>query len=249
MPDIKLTIITVCFNAESTIRRCIQSIGVNENVQYIVIDGASVDGTMEILKEYIDTIDVLVSEKDNGIYDAMNKGLSFAEGKFVTFLNADDSYTANGLESMLTALSSSPEDVDVFYGDWIGVDSHGIKKLRNANHILKSKYSLCHQAIAAKRSIFIDTAGFNTKYKYCADFDLISLWVASGKIFKKISNCIVEFSECGASANYYYYSAREAITIALHRHKSPWALAFILRTILFTIRTFLIKYKKSYFKI
>jgi glycosyltransferase involved in cell wall biosynthesis len=88
----KISIITVCFNCEGLIERTIKSVidQTYTNVQYIIIDGGSTDDTLNVIKRYEDSIDVLLSESDNGIYDAMNKGLNYATGDLVYFLNAGD---------------------------------------------------------------------------------------------------------------------------------------------------------------
>jgi glycosyltransferase involved in cell wall biosynthesis len=91
-----ITVITVVFNAKDTVRTCIDSVlaqGV-DNLEYIVVDGGSTDGTLEILRGYEARLTRLISEPDEGIYDAMNKGLKLATGQFVHFLNADDKYVS-----------------------------------------------------------------------------------------------------------------------------------------------------------
>jgi glycosyltransferase involved in cell wall biosynthesis len=91
---LKISVVTVCFNAKNTISSCIDSVLKQEyeNVEYIVIDGVSNDGTLEILESYKDSIDYFISEPDGGIYDAMNKGIALASGDWMIFLNADDEF-------------------------------------------------------------------------------------------------------------------------------------------------------------
>ena len=95
-----ISIITVCYNAEGTIEQTIRSVlnQTYKNIEYIIIDGFSTDNTLNIIERYKDSIAMVVSERDQGIYDAMNKGLSLAKGCFIGFLNADDWYDENALE-------------------------------------------------------------------------------------------------------------------------------------------------------
>lgn len=105
----KFSIVTVCRNAEKTIERTIRSVIAQTypNKEFVVIDGASSDGTRAILEKYRDKIDVVVSEPDKGIYDAMNKGVSRATGDYVIFINADDYfYDDRALEHAAGTLSS-----------------------------------------------------------------------------------------------------------------------------------------------
>ncbi len=118
MHDLKISVITVSFNAQSTIERSIQSvISQNyDNVEYIIIDGRSSDSTVSIAEKYRDHIKVLVSEPDKGIYDAMNKGIALATGDVVGILNADDFFTN---EYVLTVVADAfkNNNTAVVYGD------------------------------------------------------------------------------------------------------------------------------------
>jgi glycosyltransferase involved in cell wall biosynthesis len=234
-----LTVITVCFNTESTIRNCIESVacGKTADVEYLIIDGASTDSTLTIARQYSGAIDFLVSEPDNGIFDAMNKGLALAKGEFVAFLNADDLYLPTTISIVLDAIRKDKNNVDVFYGDWIGVNGRGEEILRKAEHRLRSRYMLCHQAMIARRSIFPSPNGFNCRYQFCADFDLILWWQAKRFRFKRIPNQLVRFSEVGASSRYYMKSSLESMLIVIFRGRSPWNLLLLIRGLAFLIKT------------
>jgi glycosyltransferase involved in cell wall biosynthesis len=233
-----LSIITVCFNAESTFRDCLQSVaqGKSPEVEYLVIDGFSTDGTLDIIQEFPEIVDTLISEPDGGIFDAMNKGLKNAVGDYVVFLNADDRFLPGAIPVILNAIRTACDDVDVFYGDWIGVDASGAEHARRANHRLRWRYALCHQAVVARRTIFPVPPSFNPRYRLCADFDLILAWQAQGAHFKRIAQPIVLFSEVGSSAKFIRRSAWESIVIALRRAKSLWALVFSARVALYVAR-------------
>ncbi|MEZ4901049.1 MAG: glycosyltransferase family 2 protein [Spirosomataceae bacterium] len=127
----KISIITVVFNGQDTIRDCIESV-LNQSyhdIEYIIIDGKSTDNTIEIVKEYGTKIAVFVSEKDNGIYDAMNKGIACATGDVVGILNADDFYSNTRIiEKIVNALNTT--QADGVYGDLIYVDNKNTKKIK-----------------------------------------------------------------------------------------------------------------------
>ena len=168
----------------------------------MIIDGASTDSTLSIAREYPNVVDNLISEPDNGIFDAMNKGLVLAKGKFVAFLNADDRYLPTTISSSLDAIREDKDNVDVLYGDWIAVSARGTDTPHKADHRLRWRYILCHQAVIAKRSIFPSPDGFDLRYKLCADFNLILFWQAESACFKRIPNQLVRFSEVGASSKF-----------------------------------------------
>lgn len=223
-----LSVITVCFNAASSLRDCIQSVadGKTAEVEYLIIDGASTDATLDIVRHYPTVVDILISERDGGIFDAMNKGLSKAVGDYVAFLNADDHYLPGAISAILDVLRKEQNEVDVLYGDWIGVDACGAIHDRRADHHLKWRHALCHQAVVAKRTMFPTPQGFDLRYRLCADFDLILRWQAEGVRFKRLAQPIVRFSEIGSSAKFVRRSAWESIVIALRRAQYPWALVF-----------------------
>ncbi len=130
---VKLSIITVCYNAEKTIKRTIESI-LNQsykNFEWVVVDGKSKDKTMDIINGYLskfkdDGINVtLVSEKDNGAYDAMNKGSLLAKGEYLTYMNADDTYYDNfAIEKF--AKKANESTADIIYGNTMFVKSGGV---------------------------------------------------------------------------------------------------------------------------
>ena len=174
----KVSVITVCRNAAHSLERAIGSVvGQSyKNIEYVVIDGASTDGTLDILAKWRDKIAVLVSEPDDGIYDAMNKGIRKATGDLIYFLNSDDYlYSPKAVELMVDFMRSRP-DVDVAYGG-IEVRMKGQAPhvfmppaAENALEFLVSG-SLPHQATFARRSTFAETGLFDTSYRSHADYD------------------------------------------------------------------------------
>ena len=175
----QLSIITITYNAEQYLERTIQSI-VNQSVQdfeYLIIDGKSKDGTLQIAEKYKNRVNKLISEPDKGLYDAMNKGLKNAKGDFVWFMNAGDEI--NDKDAVKRIFQFVTDKIDVLYGDTFFVDNDGnIKGLRSeiTPHRLpidlkwqdmKLGMLVCHQAFIARKSI----APFYMEDNLSADVD------------------------------------------------------------------------------
>lgn len=198
----KISIITVVYNAKSLIERTIISVlsQTYTNIEYIIIDGGSSDGTLEIAEKYQHDIAVILSGKDNGIYDAMNKGLSTATGDFVLFLNAGDELYSTEIISKIVSLG----DADVYYGNTAIVNENGVvlgdRRLSPPEELnwRSLKFGMCvsHQSFIAKRSL---CDKYNLKYAVSADIDwVIQVLKKSNKIVNT-KNYISKFLEGGAS--------------------------------------------------
>lgn len=153
----KISIVTVCYNAETTIRATMVSVLEQSynNLEYIVIDGLSKDNTMsivsEVLKDYPERDVKIVSEKDKGIYDAMNKGAKLATGEWLNFMNSGDTFTS---PEVLTSIFSKPisEDTTLLYSDHYIPQPSG-KKMLVPNDMRHSPYRFCHQCIIYRRKL------------------------------------------------------------------------------------------------
>ena len=173
----KISIITVVYNAVGLLERTINSVLAQTypHIEYIIIDGASTDGTLSIIEKYRTKIHTIISEKDKGIYDAMNKGLHNATGGYVLFLNAgDELYSTTTLQEIF---SLSP-NADVYYGNTKVIDELG-KELGNRRHTppkqltwTSLKYGMCvsHQSFIAKRTLCDD---YNLQYRIAAALFLL----------------------------------------------------------------------------
>lgn len=169
----KVTVVTVCFNAATLIEDTIKSVisQTYKNIEYIIIDGGSTDGTVEIIKKYTPHIAFWKSEPDNGIYDAMNKGLSHATGLWINFMNAGDTFYCD--ETLSSIFKYQLEDKNIVYGDTLFVREDG-------NHVEKSfetdflerNMPTCHQSFFVKTQ-YAKEIGFETRYKYAADYNMI----------------------------------------------------------------------------
>ena len=125
----KISLITVSYNSEETIRDTFESVRIQKiqgfDLEYIHVDGLSKDSTMDISMEFDDIVARRISEKDSGIYNAMNKGIQLATGDVIGFLNSDDTYASNDILYSISQLFNSDEDLDIVYGDIDYVDSAG----------------------------------------------------------------------------------------------------------------------------
>ncbi|MBO5749883.1 MAG: glycosyltransferase [Bacteroidaceae bacterium] len=177
-----ITIVTVTYNAEGTLERTLKSVEMQThgNVEHIIMDGASKDGTLAIAqayKERNDDRDIrIVSEPDKGLYDAMNKAIALASGEYICFLNAGDKlHNPQTLEFIVHIAQHNP-DAGVIYGDTDIVDDNGMKlrerRLSPPKRLnwrsFKNGMLVCHQAFYAKRSI---VPAYDLSYRFSADFD------------------------------------------------------------------------------
>jgi glycosyltransferase involved in cell wall biosynthesis len=184
----KLSIITIVYNNARDIERTIQSV-INQTykkIEYIIIDGASTDGTLDIVNQYQDHISKIVSEPDKGIYDAMNKGMALATGDYILFMNSGDEIYDN---QTVEAVFASADWADIYYGE-TEMYNDNWESLGKRRHEAPEEFdwksfkygmSISHQAIYVKKSI---TVPYDLQYKYSADID----WII--KAAKKASNIV-----------------------------------------------------------
>ena len=179
----KISIITVCLNSERTIERTINSV-LNQsykNIEYIIIDGESKDNTLNIINSYKSKINKIVSEKDNGIYDAFNKGLDLFSGEIVGFVNADD-YLMPDAMKILVDYYNRNENVDFFFGSvkkhW-GV-LHGYKPWKI--HYTWGFYSSHSTGFYIKKDAAKVVGKYNTKYKFSSDYDYFYRMIVKHKL-------------------------------------------------------------------
>lgn len=173
----KISVVTVCYNSEDVIEKTVQSV-INQtfdDFEYIIIDGASTDKTLEVVNKYKDKISKIISEKDRGIYDAMNKGIANAEGQYIIFLNADDVFLHENVLKL--AAENMNNNKDLYYGDLVFLEKATGKinnrKQDNVNYVYLCGGMLFHPAIFASKSLFEKVGVFDTKYRIAADYDWI----------------------------------------------------------------------------
>lgn len=204
---IQLSVITVTYNAASVIEKCLQSITTqkSEKLEYIVVDGLSKDQTPEIVRKFGDKVDQFVSEKDSGIYDAMNKGWQKARGEFVLFINADDVLNAGAAEKIIETISAHPEqDIHFFPVDLTSPEGRKLGQFRPALDRGDHHYysvPACHQGIVMRLSTIERLGGFDLSFKTIADFDLVIRSLKGGAKFGVSEFPVATFSLGGASAD------------------------------------------------
>jgi glycosyltransferase involved in cell wall biosynthesis len=184
----KISIITVVFNGADTILPTIRGISALNypNIEYIVVDGASTDGTVDILKEYENSITKWISEPDKGLYDAMNKGMEMATGDYFWFINAGDEPAS---PEVLNEVFPGQETADVYYGETMLIHPDGseigLRRLSPPEELnwrhFRGGMLVSHQAFIASREV---AKKYDLRYKFSADFDwcLYALKHASGVI-------------------------------------------------------------------
>lgn len=194
---ILLSIVTVTLNAKDSFGVTAESIRIvkDETVEWIVIDGASSDGTQNLIRSYFDDIDVFVSEPDNGIFDAMNKARERVNGRFILFLNAGDKII-NGFKLLDELKVACEKPLDVIVGDCIFYDHHN-KKLCKANLNKISEISwdmpIIHQSMLFPKQLLEKFNWYDTKYQVVSDYDLLIRMVKGKVNFQSLGYPISEF--------------------------------------------------------
>lgn len=205
----KISLITVCYNSAKTIEDTIKSVVVQSypNIEYIIIDGGSTDGTIDIIKKYSDKIFKFISEPDQGIYDAMNKGIHLATGEVIGIINSDDFYYGGSvLYNVMKEFEDS--DADIVYGDIIYVDRLDKKKQvrywktgKYKEKKLHSGWIIPHPGLFIKKEIYNKFGLFNLDFKIAADYELILRFLLKGIKVRYIPEIIVSMREGGYSAS------------------------------------------------
>lgn len=224
-----LSIITVTYNAEQVLETTLQSVisQTYHHIEYILIDGASKDRTLAIAEKYRDRIQLLISEPDRGLYDAMNKGIALATGEYVCFLNAGDSFHQDDtLQQMMQSIKGR-ELPDVLYGETALVDGKGhflrMRRL-SAPEVLTWKsfrqgMLVCHQAFIARRTLM---QPYNLNYRYSADFDWCIRILKKAKTIHNTHLTLIDYLDEGMTTQNRKASLMERFRIMVH-HYGLWS--------------------------
>jgi glycosyltransferase involved in cell wall biosynthesis len=198
-----ISVITVVFNGEQYIEETILNVlsQTYTNVEYLIIDGGSSDGTLNIIKKHQQKIK-LISEPDHGIYDAMNKGVSLSSGDWIIFINAGDSFYEQETLEKLNSFIQSNYATDLIFGDVNMVLSNGKsqKRILHNKILFLVRNMICHQCILYSKNIFNDIGLFDTKYKLSSDFEHFIRARSFPKKILKINEVIANYSLDGISA-------------------------------------------------
>ncbi len=236
-----ITIITVSYNAVSIIEETILSV-INQtypNIEYIVIDGGSTDGTIDIIKKYEDKINYWISEPDKGIYDAMNKGISVAKGEWINFMNCGDSFYSTTVIENIFNIGNI--DSDIIYGNTNLLFKIG-NFVKKAKPITAQNYMpFMHQSSFVKTSIMKDKR-FDCKFKICADRHFYYESYKTEKKFQFIDLIIANYeADEGISATNLIKLKYEIGVIEGKTNNLSWKINFIFFQITYRIKQFIKK--------
>lgn len=208
--DLKVSIITVSYNAAETIEQTIRSVLQQSyrNIEYIVVDGFSTDGTQEIIEKYKNEIVHYVSEPDAGIYDAMNKGISLAAGDIVGIINSDDWYEPDAVAKIVSEYEKTP--ADVVYGEIWLIDKEGNRTGCTRQSVLPP-----HPSMFVKREAYRKYGVFDTAYQIAADYDLMLRLLVHGASFSHLEEPIANFRQTGVSNTRLFERAEETYQVGL----------------------------------
>ncbi|UTW07495.1 glycosyltransferase family 2 protein [Pseudomonas benzenivorans] len=218
----KISIITVCYNSEATVRDTIESVLSQSysNIEYVVVDGASKDGTMAIVNEYKDRIAQIVSEPDKGIYDAMNKGVGLASGDFVGILNSDDIFaSAHAIADLTEFLVVNPQ-FDGVYADLVFVQREhtgNVTRTYSSRNFAPWKIRfgfMCpHPTFYVKRRFFDELGFYRLGYRVSADFELMTRFMRNGVKLGRNPHVMVKMREGGISTTGFWWRIHQNMEI------------------------------------
>lgn len=204
--DVKVSIITVVYNAVDKIERTLQSVIRQDygNLEYIVIDGGSTDGTIDVINRYNEKIDVVVSEQDDGMYDALNKGVLRATGDWVGIMNAGDVFASDDVLLNMFGARNFLDDVDVIYGDAIAVNGGVEWHCKASETISDLEKGPCyrHGASFVKRDVHqrcLFDISKQPVLDFALDYEQIFRMYKSGCSFKKVNIPVVKYKLRGLS--------------------------------------------------
>jgi len=220
----KISIITVVFNAKEDLKKTMQSVFAQtyDNIEYIIIDGGSTDGTVDVIKSYKDKISYFISEKDEGIYDAMNKGIEQAKGEWLNFLNAGDVFVDSQVLGNIFKNSIDIDNINLLYGSIVVRDTSGKdiaivkpKKFIKLNIVFWGTGTLCHQAMFVSSDII---EKYSLKYKLKGELNWYFDLLPKVKKFKIVDFPVVVYSLGGTGEQNYRLNHLETIDVMFKRN-------------------------------
>lgn len=215
-----VSIVVATYNSQSTLSICLDSI-LSQSLQdweCIIVDGLSKDKTLQIIKSYADK-DYrfrIVSEKDKGIFDALNKGVKLAKGEWIYVLGSDDILVSDGLERLVNC----SKGYDIVYGNTIDKYPNGVKRFPQSKdfHLVVKNMFCSHQALIMRKDVIEKLNGFSLEYPLKADFDLIQRAYLAGFRFKQIQDTVAVFSMGGISGQASLLQEKERYKILKNNH-------------------------------
>jgi glycosyltransferase involved in cell wall biosynthesis len=205
----KVSLITVCYNSAKTIEDTLKSVESQNypNIEYIVIDGGSKDNTNEIILKYKDVVTSHISEPDNGLYDAMNKGVQVATGDVVGILNSDDVLADEFvIEKIVDGFSDV--SVDAVYSDLVYVSENDLNKPTRlysskvfSKRMIRFGIMLPHPTFYVKKECYMQLGLYKTDYRVAADFELLTRFISQGIKIQRLPFISVKMREGGVSSS------------------------------------------------
>lgn len=212
----KISIITVCKNSEKTIEQTIQSVvrAQDGKLEYIIVDGGSSDGTLDIIKKYEKEIEIAISEPDGGIYEAMNKGIALASGEVIGIINSDDWYEPETFDIVRRCFCET--DAEVVCGKLNFVYPDGKREIMEPENIEKLRYEMIvpHPTAFVKREAYWKYGEFETKFRIAADYELMLRFYTKGAKFCNVDRVLANFRVGGASRQQKEKCAEETMSIS-----------------------------------
>jgi glycosyltransferase involved in cell wall biosynthesis len=208
---LRISVVTVCYNSEKTIRDTINSVLTQAypNIEYIVVDGGSTDGTLSIIEEYEGRITKVISEPDSGIYDAMNKGVKAATGEIVGILNSDDFFEDETVLRRVASVFERRKSVDLVFGDVVFVKPddvssvvryYGSKNFRPWK--LRFGWMPPHPSTFVRRTVYECHGLYSMAYKIAADYEIFVRWLlVEGLRYDRIDRVLVRMRAGGVSTS------------------------------------------------
>ena len=214
-----ISVVTAVLNRKETLRRTIDSVAGQsyKNVEHVIVDGGSTDGTLDVIRANDARIGYWVSEPDHGIFDAMNRGVALCRGQYISILNSDDYYRPGAIEAVVQTIAAT--GCDVAYGDYTFVVADiGMEKPIVADVNLKKGMTIGH-AIFIARHVYERLGLYDLRYRYSSDLDFALRMQSGGVKFAKVFDTapLQYFSSGGAAEQHLWTASREAAS-ALRRH-------------------------------
>lgn len=227
----QISIVTVSYNAVKTIEQTINSI-VNQSypdIEYIIVDGGSTDGTVDIIKKYENKIAHWVSEPDAGIYDAMNKGISLSHGDVIGIINSDDWYSPDTVEKAMEVLHDSAVDGVCGSIRYFSVSGERVKVPDvHSNPSLKAMHrgmSIAHPSVFLRKDAYLKYGVFSLEYPIAGDYELLLRMITLGAKIVYCPDIYVNFRLGGASGKHSLQSVKD-VRKARYVHGVPFGVRF-----------------------
>ncbi|PUE60910.1 hypothetical protein B9Z45_06195 [Limnohabitans sp. 2KL-17] len=228
-----ISVITIVRNDAAGLERTLRSVIAQNSpeIEHIVVDGASSDGTVDVIRAHANHVNRWVSESDKGIYDAMNKGIALAQGAWICMLNAGDVFEPKILTRVIEEITHC-DSISILYGDayYYYPDLRQRRLVQACSERLYTGMSICHQAVFIPAAIYANYGLYNRTYSFAADFHFLLRLAMSGENFVHMPFAVATFFAGGTSDICVLGSRFESIRI-LWRLKSPRALKGTLRYI------------------